>query len=96
MCRDDQRVLHPEPEAGCPMADMAPMDAVDYAWTHIYSRKDFTGRKIVPVTYMNSHAPLKAFTGKYDGAVCTSSNAKRVMEWAYERGIRCCFFPTSI
>jgi quinolinate synthase len=93
LCRDDQQVFHPEPEAGCPMADMAPMEAVDAAWKMLHARKDLGGRKIVPVTYMNSHAPLKAFTGKHHGAVCTSSNARKVMEWAWERGEILLFFP---
>ena len=93
LCRDDQRVFHPEPEAGCPMADMAPMDAVQDAWTNLTSRSDYTGRKMVPVTYMNSHAPLKSFTGEYGGAVCTSSNAERVMNWAYTQGDLILFFP---
>jgi quinolinate synthase len=93
LCRDDQKVFHPEPEAGCPMADMAPMDSVESAWKTITSRSDYQGRKIIPITYMNSHAPLKGFTGRYDGAVCTSSNAKQVIEWAYERGDMVLFFP---
>jgi len=93
LCRDDQVVLHPEPEAGCPMADMAPMDAVEEAWQKLTSREDYSGRKMIPVTYMNSHAPLKGFTGHHDGAVCTSSNAKRVMDWAYEQGDLILFFP---
>lgn len=93
LCRDDQKVFHPEPEAGCPMADMAPMEAVEEAWQKLTSRADFKNRKMIPVTYMNSHAPLKAFTGKHGGAVCTSSNAKKVMEWGYTQGDLLLFFP---
>ena len=93
LCRPDQTVYHPEPEAGCPMADMAPMDSVEKAWEILHKRSDLKGRKIIPVTYMNSHAPLKAFTGKWGGAVCTSSNAQRVMEWAWEQGHILLFFP---
>ncbi len=93
LCRDDQQVYHPEPEAGCPMADMAPMESVEEAWKILHTRSDLGFRKIIPVTYMNSHAPLKAFTGLHGGAVCTSSNARKVMEWAWERGEILLFFP---
>jgi quinolinate synthase len=75
------------------MADMAPMDSVDFAWKNLILRKDLNNRKIIPITYMNSHAPLKAFTGKFGGAVCTSSNAHKVMQWAWERGEILFFFP---
>ena len=93
LCRPDQKVFHPEPEAGCPMADMAPMEAVEKAWAELVARPDFQGRKLIPVTYMNSHAPLKGFTGRHGGLVCTSSNARRAMEWAWERGDTLLFFP---
>ncbi len=93
LCRDDQKVFHPEPEAGCPMADMAPMESVELAWKLITSRPDYEGRKMIPVTYMNSHAPLKGFTGTYGGLVCTSSNAKQALEWAWARGDLVLFFP---
>lgn len=93
LCRPDQKVFHPEPEAGCPMADMAPMEAVDEAWAKLTSRADYKNRKMIPVTYMNSHAPLKAFTGEKGGAVCTSSNATRVLEWALKEGDLVLFFP---
>ncbi|NCN27780.1 quinolinate synthase NadA [bacterium] len=93
LCRDDQKVYHPEPEAGCPMADMAPMEAVEEAWSILTSRPDYKARKMIPVTYMNSHAPLKGFTGKHGGAVCTSSNAKKVMDWAFTQGDLILFFP---
>lgn len=93
LCRPDQKVFHPEPEAGCPMADMAPMDAVEEAWKVLTSRPDYTGRKMIPVTYMNSHAPLKGFTGEHGGAVCTSSNATKVLDWALGQGDLVLFFP---
>jgi len=93
LCRDDQRVLHPEPEAGCPMADMAPMDSVQFAWDDLNARPDREGSRIIPVTYMNSHAPLKAFTGLNGGLVCTSSNAEKALEWAFARGEIVFFFP---
>lgn len=93
LCREDQRVFHPEPEAGCPMADMAPMESVERVWDELLSRDDFRGRKLIPVTYMNSHAPLKAFTGRHGGLVCTSSNAEAAMEWAWRQGDTILFFP---
>ncbi len=93
LCRDDQRVLHPEPEAGCPMADMAPMDSVMDAWSNLTSRNDLNGRKLIPVTYMNSHAPLKGFTGENNGLVCTSSNAEKALNWAWSQGEIAFFFP---
>ncbi len=93
LCRPDQRVFHPEPEAGCPMADMAPMEAVEEAWEKLNRLADLRGRKIIPVTYMNSHAPLKAFTGAHGGLVCTSSNAQRAVEWALKEGEIVFFFP---
>lgn len=93
LCRDDQRVFHPEPEAGCPMADMAPMDSVEYAWQTLTSRADFSGRTMKPVTYMNSHAPLKGFTGRHHGVVCTSSNAQKTLEWAWSESDLILFFP---
>ncbi len=93
LCREDQKVFHPEPEAGCPMADMAPMDSVESAWATITARLDYRGRKMVPVTYMNSHAPLKGFTGAQGGLVCTSSNAGKALRWAFERGDLVLFFP---
>ncbi|MBS1982554.1 MAG: quinolinate synthase NadA [Bdellovibrionales bacterium] len=93
LCRDDQRVFHPEPEAGCPMADMAPMDSVEEAWATLTARPDFRGRKMIPVTYMNSHAPLKGFTGRHHGVVCTSSNARKTLEWAWSQGDLVLFFP---
>jgi len=93
LCRDDQKVYHPEPEAGCPMADMAPMDSVELAWQYLSQHPQLKDKKVIPVTYMNSHAPLKSFTGKNGGLVCTSSNAKQALEWAYQNGDVVFFFP---
>ncbi len=93
LCRDDQRVFHPEPEAGCPMADMAPMESVEAAWQTLSLRDDFRGRSMIPVTYMNSHAPLKGFTGRHGGVVCTSSNAQKALEWAWAQADTVLFFP---
>ena len=93
LCRPDQKVYHPEPEAGCPMADMAPMEAVEASWTYLNNLPDLNGRKIIPVTYMNSHAPLKTFTGTHGGLICTSSNATKAVQWALERGDVVFFLP---
>ncbi len=87
LCRDDQRVFLPNLYAGCPMADMAPMRAVSRAWD------DVGTDEIIPVAYMNSAASLKAFCGDNGGIICTSSNATKAFEWAFERGTRVFFFP---
>jgi quinolinate synthase len=86
-----QQVLLPDLNAGCSMADMADLDSVEEAWEAIASTGDI-GR-MVPITYMNSSAALKAFVGRHGGAVCTSSNARAVLTWALERGDQVLFFP---
>lgn len=85
-----QHVILPNLEAGCSMANMAQADDVEQAWTELTALTDET---IVPVTYMNSSAALKAFCGRHGGIVCTSSNADKVMTWAFERGHKLLFFP---
>ncbi|MBK9294918.1 MAG: quinolinate synthase NadA [Oligoflexia bacterium] len=90
LAKKNQKVYHPDPDAGCPMADMANMEQVQLAWNKITKA---TNQKIIPVTYMNSTAELKAFCGLMDGIVCTSSNAEKVFQWAYERGSKIFFFP---
>ena len=89
---DHQQVILPNMEAGCSMADMAAEPDVWSAWREL---GDFFGGTddIIPVTYMNSAASLKAFCGANNGIVCTSSNAQKVLEWAFERGKRVFFFP---
>ncbi|MCB1013432.1 MAG: quinolinate synthase NadA, partial [Microthrixaceae bacterium] len=86
----DQQVILPNLEAGCSMADMAKIDDVESCWDQL---TDLGIDGIVPVTYMNSAASLKAFCGRNGGIVCTSSNAANVFDWAYERGERILFFP---
>ncbi|MFP3938498.1 MAG: quinolinate synthase NadA [Phycisphaerae bacterium] len=76
---DDQKVVLPNLEAGCAMADMADVPAVEEA---IDELSEMTGERIIPVTYVNSAAAIKAATGRAGGACCTSSNAQRVFEWA--------------
>lgn len=85
-----QHVMLPNLEAGCSMADMAKWDDVEMAWNTL---RGLGIDGIVPVTYMNSAATLKAFCGRNGGIVCTSSNAARVFDWAFERGERIFFFP---
>lgn len=86
----EQRVILPNLEAGCSMADMAKSDDVEAAWQTL-TELGVTG--VVPITYMNSAAALKAFCGRNGGIVCTSSNAGRVFDWAFERGEKLFFFP---
>jgi len=98
LSQPSQAVILPNLAAGCSMADMADIDSVEEAWaelTEIYgTAPDADGRvPVIPVTYMNSSAALKAFCGRNGGIVCTSSNAATVLEWAFERGQRVLFFP---
>ncbi|MFJ2580510.1 quinolinate synthase NadA [Kitasatospora aureofaciens] len=81
---EDQRVVLPDLAAGCSMADMATAEQVAECWDVLTDAgiADVT----VPVSYMNSSADIKAFTGKHGGTICTSSNAKRALEWAFEEG----------
>jgi quinolinate synthase len=87
---DDQSVLLPSMEASCPMAGMAEALQVDAAWAELTAA---TEDDIVPITYMNSYADLKAFCADHGGAVCTSSNAHEVFEWAFDRGDTVLFLP---
>jgi quinolinate synthase len=75
-----QRVILPDLNAGCSMADMADIDQVEECWDALAAVTDVD--RVVPITYMNSSAALKAFVGEHGGAVCTSSNARAVLEWA--------------
>lgn len=97
LSRDDQAVILPNLSAGCSMADMADAPSVQQCWDELmelYRDEEDDGRAaVIPVTYMNSSAALKAFVGRNGGLVCTSSNAKTVLEWAFERGRRVLFFP---
>jgi quinolinate synthase len=85
-----QTVILPDVKAGCSMADMASMEDVEEAWDRLTA---IHGDTIVPITYMNSTAALKAFCGARGGVVCTSSNARTVLEWAWARKPRVFFFP---
>lgn len=88
---DDQIVVLPDLNAGCSMADMADIEAVEDAWDELAEVVDI--ERVVPITYMNSAANLKAFVGERGGAVCTSSNARAVLTWALERFDKVLFFP---
>lgn len=94
----EQAVILPNLAAGCSMADMADADSVAECWEQLEeifgTEPDAEGRvPVIPVTYMNSSAALKAFCGEHGGIVCTSSNAKTVLEWAFQRARRVLFFP---
>ena len=88
---DHQQVILPDLNAGCSMADMADIDSVEEAWDALDAITDI--EQLVPITYMNSSAALKAFVGRHGGAVCTSSNARAVVAWALGRGEKLLFFP---
>jgi quinolinate synthase len=89
--REHQTVILPDLNAGCSMADMADIGQVEACWSELSSLLD--SRKIIPVTYMNSTAAIKSFTGEHGGSVCTSSNAAAVMKWAFETGENVLFLP---
>ncbi|MDB2223183.1 quinolinate synthase NadA [Halorubrum ezzemoulense] len=87
---DDQTVVLPSMEASCPMAGMAEALQVDAAWAELTAATD---ADVVPVTYMNSYADLKAFCAEHGGLVCTSSNAHRAFEYALDEGDKVLFLP---
>ncbi len=89
---DDQSVILPNMAAGCSMADMANLEEVEDCWDDLQSVLEGQGT-VVPITYMNSTADIKALCGKNGGLVCTSSNADRAFNWAYERGDKVLFLP---
>jgi quinolinate synthase len=87
----NQKVILPDLAAGCSMADMATASQVDNCWQVL--TKLGVANKTIPITYMNSSAAIKAFTGENNGAVCTSSNAMRAIKWAFEKGEKVLFLP---
>jgi len=87
----DQQVVLPDLAAGCSMADMAAISQVEDAWDTLADAGAAEGT--VPVTYMNSTAAIKGFTGRHGGTVCTSSNAERALRWAFDQGRRVLFLP---
>ena len=88
---ENQKVILPDLAAGCSMADMATANQVKDAW-QIFNKLGIA-TKTVPVTYMNSSAAIKSFTGENGGTVCTSSNAERAMRWALDKGEKIFFLP---
>ena len=90
LSRSDQVVILPNLTAGCSMADMADIDQVERCWQDL---GDAGCENVVPITYVNSAADLKAFVGRHGGAVCTSTNAPRILEWAFRQGRQVLFFP---
>jgi quinolinate synthase len=92
LTRPEVKVILPNMAAGCSMADMADPDDVYEAWDHITGVLGDSA-KVIPITYMNSAASLKSFVGENEGIVCTSSNARKTFEYAFERGDKVLFFP---
>lgn len=90
LTKDNQKVILPDLNAGCSMADMANNIEIDRCWNYL---SECTDKKIVPITYINCDAKLKSFVGEHDGSICTSSNAKKIITWALERGEKLLFFP---
>lgn len=88
-----QSVIHPDARAGCPLADMADLQDVQEVWDELGAVLGEMKGQVTPVTYINSSAELKAFCGRNQGTVCTSSNAGRAYDWAMERAERVFFFP---
>ena len=86
-----QQVILPDLAAGCSMADMAEIGQVEDAWERFVELG--LDEATIPVTYMNSAASIKSFTGRNGGTICTSSNARQSLEWAFEQGERVFFLP---
>jgi quinolinate synthase len=91
LCRSDQKVYLPNPDAKCPMAAMAPSELIYDIWDTLES--SLGAGRVVPVSYMNTTADLKALTGRKGGLICTSSNAVEAFRWAFERYEKLFFFP---
>lgn len=89
LTKDNQKVILPNLSAGCSMADMANLFQVKNCWKQLSELNS----KIIPVTYINSAANLKAFVGEHGGTVCTSTNAPQAVEWALKQGEKVLFFP---
>ncbi|MBI2224326.1 MAG: quinolinate synthase NadA, partial [Betaproteobacteria bacterium] len=92
LSKPKQAVILPDMSAGCSMADMANLAKVERAWRELSAVLD-PDQAITPVTYINSAADLKAFCGEHGGIVCTSSNAKQILEWSFARREKVLFFP---
>src|SRR3954447_13857873 len=95
LCAPDQQVILPDLAAGCSMADMADPDQLEMCWNDLQQIWDpaAAAPSVIPVTYINSAASIKAFCGERGGVVCTSSNAAATLRWAWARGERVLFLP---
>lgn len=91
LARPHQTVQIPDLNAGCLMADMAPLEAVELAWEEL--AEVVSTQAVIPIVYMNSEAALKAFCGRHGGVVCTSSNARAAFTWGLSQGEKVFFFP---
>ncbi|MGA9851337.1 MAG: quinolinate synthase NadA [Gammaproteobacteria bacterium] len=92
LSRADQKVILPDLAAGCSMADMANLAKVETAWRELRTVLD-PDQTITPITYINSAADLKAFCGRHGGIVCTSTNARGILQWAFKQREKVLFFP---
>lgn len=90
--RDEQQVILPDMNAGCSMADMAEISQVEACWETL-ARAGLDEKTVMPLTYMNSTAAIKAFCGERGGLVCTSSNARKAFDWAFARAEKILFLP---
>jgi quinolinate synthase len=88
---EKQKVILPDLAAGCSMADMATSNQVTKCWDELSSIG--VAQDVIPVTYMNSSAAIKSFTGEHGGTICTSSNAEAAMKWAFTQGSKILFLP---
>ena len=93
LTRPEQQVILPDLAAGCSMADMANRSNVERCWRELSEVLDDIEKRITPVTYINSAADLKAFCGRHGGIVCTSSNARKILDWSFSRREKVLFFP---
>src|SRR6187397_1774317 len=97
LCAPHQKVILPDLAAGCSMADMAAPEQLETCWEELIqmgiATQGAAGQGVVPVTYINSAASIKAFVGERGGTVCTSSNAMATLKWAFERGEKILFMP---
>ncbi len=93
LSRPEQTAILPDLAAGCSMADMANLIKVERAWRDLHEVLGDADQSVTPVTYINSAADLKAFCGRHGGIVCTSSNARQVLEWSLQQREKVLFFP---
>ncbi len=93
LAAEQQQVILPHLDAGCPMADMSTRAAVEAAWSELCEATGLAEALLIPITYVNSSAEVKGFVGEHGGSVCTSSNAEKVLAWALSQGEQVFFFP---